>query len=270
MTGWRRFVAVGDSFTEGLDDPHPDGTGYRGWADLVAAALAARTEGFRYANLAVRGRLFPRVVDEQVPVATAMRPDLVSFAAGGNDVLRPGFEPDRLVERFDATVAGLRAGGADVLLFRFIDLSARLPGRRLLRPRIAVLNEAVGETAQRHGARLVDLSVDDEFGNPVLWSPDRLHLSSAGHLRVAAHVLTVLGAPVDPDWWTPPPRPPDPRWAAARAADLVWAGRHLVPWVVRRLTGRSSGDQVVPKRPTLAPVVAGVDPRADRPPHTMA
>src|SRR4029079_13035076 len=32
------FVAVGDSFTEGLDDLQPDGT-YRGWADLVAAPL---------------------------------------------------------------------------------------------------------------------------------------------------------------------------------------------------------------------------------------
>ena len=85
---WRSYVAVGDSFTEGLDDPYPDGS-FRGWADLVAARLAAEApDGLGYANLAVRGRLFPEVIVEQVPVALAMKPDLISFAAGGNDVLR--------------------------------------------------------------------------------------------------------------------------------------------------------------------------------------
>jgi lysophospholipase L1-like esterase len=89
---WRSFVAVGDSFTEGMDDPYPDGT-YRGWADLVASRLAVDAPDFRYANLAIRGRLFPNVVAEQVPAALAMKPDLISFAAGGNDVLRRSFDP---------------------------------------------------------------------------------------------------------------------------------------------------------------------------------
>ena len=86
MGGWRSFVAVGDSFTEGMDDPYPGGRSYRGWSDLVANHLAqvAKPDDFRYANLAVRGRLFNNVVDEQVPLAIAMKPDLVSFAAGGN------------------------------------------------------------------------------------------------------------------------------------------------------------------------------------------
>jgi lysophospholipase L1-like esterase len=262
VAGWGSFVAVGDSFTEGLDDPHPSGEGYRGWADLVAAALAARSPGFRYANLAVRGRLFPRVVAEQVPSALAMGADLISFAAGGNDVLRPGFDGAGLVARFDETIARLRASGADVVVFRFADLTARLPARRVIGPRVALLNRAVGETAERHGAVLVDLSVDDEFANPALWSADRLHLSSAGHRRVAAHVLTALGVPPDPDWWRTPARPDPLPWAAARAADLRWVGRHLVPWTVRRLTGRSSGDGVTPKRPLLAPleVADGRDP----------
>jgi hypothetical protein len=119
---------------------------------------------------------------------------------------------------------------------------------------VSLLNVAVGETAQRHGATLVDLSGDDEFGNPVLWSVDRLHLSSAGHRRVAAHVLTGLGVEPDPDWWRSPPRPPSPGWLAARTGDVVWVGRHLAPWLKRRLTGRSSGDTVVAKRPSLLPL----------------
>lgn len=134
---WRSFVAVGDSFTEGMDDAYPDGT-YRGWADLVATRLAAEAgPDFRYANLAIRGRLFPGVVAEQVPAALAMKPDLISFAAGGNDVLRPSFDPEAMVARFDEVIGRLRSGGADVLVFRFADVMARLPGQRLVAPRIA-------------------------------------------------------------------------------------------------------------------------------------
>lgn len=131
---WRSYVAVGDSFTEGMDDAYPDGS-YRGWADLVATRLAAEAgPDFGYANLAIRGRLFPNVVAEQVPSALAMKPDLISFAAGGNDVLRRSFDPDSFVPRFDSVVQRLRSGGSDVVLFRFADVMARLPGQRLVAP----------------------------------------------------------------------------------------------------------------------------------------
>ena len=255
---WNSYVALGDSFTEGLDDPYPDGTRYRGWADLVAGRLAAeaaeRGNAFHYANLAVRGRLFGRVVAEQLPLARRMRPDLVSFAAGGNDALRRNFDATALVARFDEAVAGLRAGGADVLVFRFADVTRRLPARRMILPRVEAMNRAVGETADRHGAHLIDLWHDDEFANPRLWSEDRLHLSAAGHRRVAAHVLSALGVAADAAWLASPPPPGHRSWPAARAADARWAARHLAPWVRRRLAGRSSGDLVQPKRPELSPV----------------
>jgi lysophospholipase L1-like esterase len=257
LVRWRSFVAVGDSFTEGLDDPYPDRISYRGWADLVAgqlAALAAESgSGFSYANLAIRGRLFDAVVTEQVPPALAMEPELVSFAAGGNDVLRRRFDPVTLVARFNAVVGELRATGADVILFRFADVTKRLPGRRVVQPRVDLFNEAVMEAADRHGAFLIDLWSDDEFANPLLWSVDRLHLSPAGHRRVAAHVLAALGATHEANWLTAPPVPAPQRWLAARGADLRWAGEYLAPWVRRRLTGRSSGDTVTAKRPSLAP-----------------
>ncbi|HEU5108457.1 MAG TPA: SGNH/GDSL hydrolase family protein [Micromonosporaceae bacterium] len=253
--GWRNYVAVGDSFTEGLDDPHPRGPGYRGWADLVAARLAAEAgPDFGYANLAVRARLFDAVVAEQLPAALDMRPDLVSFAAGGNDVLRRQCDPHALVRRFDQAIGKVRATGADVVLFRFADLSARLPGQRLIAPRVAVLNRGVGEVAERHGARLVDLSSDEAFDNPVLWSADRLHLSTLGHRRVAAYVLRALEVEPDPQWLDAPADPAPASWLAARRADLHWVGVHLMPWIKRRLTGRSSGDKVLPKRPGLAPI----------------
>ncbi|WNM41900.1 SGNH/GDSL hydrolase family protein [Micromonospora halotolerans] len=251
---WRSFVAVGDSFTEGMDDAYPDGT-YRGWADLVATRLAAEAgPDFGYANLAIRGRLFPNIVAEQVPAALAMKPDLISFAAGGNDVLRRTFDPDAFVPRFDAVIGQLRAGGADVVLFRFADVMARLPGQRLVAPRVALLNRVVGEVAERHGAILVDLYADDTYLNPMLWSTDRLHLSAAGHRRVAGQVLSALGVGCDEEWLMVPPHPAPTPWLAARAADLRWAGQHLAPWIKRRLTGRSSGDLITAKRPVLGPI----------------
>jgi len=254
---WRNYVAVGDSFTEGLDDLLSDGSGYRGWADLVAGRLAAVQDGFRYANLAVRGRLFPEIVEAQVPLALEMRPDLISFAGGGNDVLRRRFDPYALVARFDDVIRELRATGADVLIFRYADVTARLPGTRVILPRTKILNQAVGEVADTYGARLVDLWSDDEFGNPALWSTDRLHLSSAGHRRVAAHVLAALDLAADPSWWSTPTWPPRASWRAARAEDLRWTTQHLAPWLKRRLTGQSSGDAIFAKRPTLTPVDHG-------------
>jgi lysophospholipase L1-like esterase len=253
---WRSFVAVGDSFTEGLDDPDPETGIFRGWADLVATRLAVEAPDFQYANLAVRGRLFDSVVDEQVPPTLRMAPDVVSFAAGGNDALRRGFQPDLLLPRFQHVVGTLRAAGSEVIVFRFADVTRRLPGQRLILPRMTMMNDAVSEARDRHGALVVDLWGDDEFLNPALWSLDRLHMNAIGHRRVAAHVLAALGIDPEMTWLDAPAYPAPLSWTAARAADARWTRNHLAPWVRRRLTGRSSGDHVMPKRPTLSPFAA--------------
>jgi lysophospholipase L1-like esterase len=251
---WESYVALGDSFTEGMDDAYEDGRGYRGWADLVAGRLAAAHPRFRYANLAVRGRLFDRVVNEQVPAALAMKPALVSFAAGGNDALRRGFDQRALEGRLSEVVDRLRGNGADVVLFRFADATHLLPARRVIRPRLEFMNDLVQRVGDEHGAIVVDVWGDDAFLNRRLWSIDRLHLSTAGHRRVAARVLEALGVAADEAWLAPVPPPEELSWIGQRAADVRWATTHLAPWVRRRLTGRSSGDLVEPKRPTLAPM----------------
>src|SRR5690606_22094746 len=85
-----RYVAIGDSFTEGVGDEQPDGS-VRGWADLVAQGLADSTgRPVHYANLAIRGRLLGPIIAEQLEPALALGPTLVSFNGGGNDMLRPG------------------------------------------------------------------------------------------------------------------------------------------------------------------------------------
>ena len=137
---WSSFVALGDSFTEGLNDTRPDGS-FAGWADRVAEVLAAREpasgDEFRYANLAIRGLGLRAVVERQVPAAVAMRPDLLSLAAGGNDVLRPRADLDALGQRFDDAVAALRSDGATVLVFAGFAPAPGLPFRATISARAA-------------------------------------------------------------------------------------------------------------------------------------
>src|SRR5438067_976234 len=156
--------------------------------------------GFAYANLAIRGRLFAPIVAEQVPVALELRPELMSFAAGGNDALRRGFDPARLSAALDEVGGRLRATGADLLLFTFAPANLRLPGRGVFEARARLVNPVIAEVAQRHGARLVDLWADRLLASPSYWSVDRLHLNPAGHRRVAAHVLAALAVEPDPAW----------------------------------------------------------------------
>jgi lysophospholipase L1-like esterase len=250
---WRNFVSMGDSFSEGLDDPYPDGT-YRGWADLVAARLAVDSgPTFGYANLAIRGKLLAEVVDEQLEPTLVMKPDLVSVAAGGNDVLKPRVDTNALVDRFEPVVARLRETGADVILFRFADV-AHLPVQRIVAPRAAILNDGARYLGEKYGAYVIDLFGDEAFHHPHMWGPDRLHLSSAGHRRVAGHVLNALGVGVDEEWMLVPPAPEPTPWLLARGADLRWARQHLAPWVSRHLRGQSSAVSVSAKRPTLSPI----------------
>ncbi|HEX4090141.1 MAG TPA: SGNH/GDSL hydrolase family protein [Trebonia sp.] len=260
--GEASFVAIGDSFTEGLNDAAPGG-GYRGWADRLAGLIAAEHPGLQYANLAVRGKLIRQIMAEQVPAARAMSPGLVSLAAGGNDIIRPGGDPDTLAEIIDAAVARLRASGARVLLFTGADLVG-FPVMRLLRGRIAAYNMHLRSIADARGCDLVDLWSMRFLRELAAWSPDRLHLTSQSHQRVALRAAEVLGVPVTEDWrvsladdeFRPPAvngahRGP---WLAARREDARWAREYLAPWVSRRLHGTSSGDGVVAKRPALAPV----------------
>src|SRR6202050_4560717 len=233
IMGWMRerdltrdigsFVAIGDSFTEGLNDPLPDG-GFRGWADRVAAVPAGGGPGFRYGNLAGRGKLLAEVIAEQLPRAVDMAPDLVSVAAGGNDILR-GTDVDILAARFDAGVARLQAAGCRVVIFTGFDPRV-FPVIRLLRGRIAAYNMHLRGIADDRGADLVDLWSMRVLADPLMWSSDRLHLSSEGHRRVALRSCEILGVPQPEDWRVPLPLAP---LAQATGPAAVWVSARRRP-----------------------------------------
>lgn len=250
MHAWTRYVAIGDSFTEGIGDPEPGSPGgHRGWADRVAEELAAQTTGFSYANLAVRGRLLQGIWDEQVGPALALRPDLVTVSAGGNDILRPGSDPDEVAVRLDRMIGELRSDGATVVVFTGPDIGMT-PVMRSIRGKVAIFNEHIHAVALRHDAIVADLWALRDLALPAMWADDRLHFSALGHHTIARMVLRSLGVEHGLEALEPPPLP-QKSWRRARADDLMWAKDYFVPWIGRRLTGRSSGDGVVPKRPDL-------------------
>jgi lysophospholipase L1-like esterase len=245
---WSRYVALGDSFTEGIGDPEPKTPGgHRGWADRVAEVLAVDHQPFSYANLAIRGRLLQQIIDEQVEPALELSPDLVSISAGGNDIIRPNTDPDEVAARLEGAIERLRSGGATVVLFNGPDLGMT-PVMRRLRGKVAIYNENLRGVARRHDAVVVDMWSLRELQDARMWAPDRLHFSPMGHHVIAIAVLEALGIEHGLEPFSPEPLPPRP-WRQARADDMVWAREHFVPWVVRRLRHQSSGDGVTPKRP---------------------
>ncbi|MEU2230374.1 MULTISPECIES: SGNH/GDSL hydrolase family protein [Streptomyces] len=249
------YAAIGDSFTEGVGDPGPDGT-YVGWADRFAVLLADQLpehDDFRYANLAVRGRLLDQIVAEQVPRAKELAPDLVTFCAGGNDIIRPGTDPDDVAERFERAVADLTSAVGTVMVTTGFDTRG-VTLLKHLRGKIATYNGHVRAIADRYDCPVLDLWSLKSVQDRRAWDDDRLHLSPEGHTRVALRAAQVLGMPVpaDPDQaWPPVP----PRGTLeVRRDDIHWAREYLVPWIGRRLRGESSGDHVEAKRPDLMPL----------------
>ncbi len=245
------LVAVGDSFTEGMSDLLPDGS-YRGWADLLAGRMAAVTPGFRYANLAVRGKLIQQIVDEQVDVAAAMQADVITLVGGLNDTLRPKCDMVRVRDLLTEAVERLAPACKQLVLMHSPGRQGPVQAR--FRPRMEELFTVVDELGARHGAVVVDLYGAPSLSDPRLWDVDRLHLTAEGHRRVAEAVWQTLGYdPEDTEWRTPIPATVPPKWVARRVADARFARQHLLPWIGRRLTGRSSGDGLPPKRPDLRP-----------------
>lgn len=247
-----RFVAMGDSFTEGVGDDLPDGT-VRGWADLVALGLAtAADRPVEYANLAIRGKLLGPIVNEQLEPALALRPDLVSICGGGNDLMRPRVEISSVIGLLERVIDRAREQGAHVLLLSGPNPSRHLPFGSLLQLRGDQM-AAVGRALfSRSDITVVNNWTDRELADIRYWSDDKLHLNARGHTRVASNVLTALGVPVPVEWGADIAGQAPPNEQVTRGARYYRS--YVLPWIGRRLTGRSSGDGRAPKRPVPEPV----------------
>ncbi|MEO8262673.1 MAG: glycosyltransferase [Pseudolysinimonas sp.] len=255
---WKRYVAVGDSLTEGLCDTSRQAEGeYRGWADRLATFLAHSgpdTDAQLYANLAVRSRRIRDVVANQIPRAIELEADLVSVLVGANDLVKYAARPKRLAEQLSAGVERLRASGATVLLVT--PFAPHRPYLSLLHSRLARFNAVLTRIAEDTGAILLDFSNDPVCREERAWAEDRVHLSSHGHRMLSYRAAAALGfpgaleisaldamvheEPEDADTWIP---------------TRQWVWTHARPWALRRLRGRTAGDGLTPKQPELVPVL---------------
>jgi uncharacterized protein (DUF952 family)/lysophospholipase L1-like esterase len=252
---FERYVALGDSQTEGLNDPDGRG-GFRGWADRFAVLLLATSPHLQYANLAVRGRLMGAIRAEQLEPALAMNPDLVTVMGGLNDLMRPGVDLDAVAGHLDAMVAAGRSAGATVVTNTFPDPTQIAPLFRRLAPKVAGYNERIRAVAAAHGALVVDVAERDVATDLRIWSPDRLHANPFGHSLIAAAFADTLGVTGLDHWRVPLPASAPPGRFRRGAAELRWLSRDVTPWMLRRLRGRSSGDGITAKRPQLLPVAS--------------
>lgn len=250
-----RYVALGDSSTEGIDDPDGSG-GYRGWSQRLAERLHATTSpGLLYANLAVRGLTTAEIRATQLDAALAMRPDLATVFCGTNDVTAFRFDADQVAADIAHLQHALVTSGATVVTFTLPDLTPLMPLARVIAPRIAALNRALADAARATGATLVDFAAHAMSTDARLWSEDRFHANAAGHTRIAdalAHALLLPGS--DNTWSAPFPDPLAATVAARIRAEARWLGNHFVPWIVQNLASRHSVPVRSPKRPRLAPL----------------
>lgn len=263
-----KFLALGDSFTEGVGDHDPLRPNQaRGWADRVAEVLCSRGD-WQYANLAIRGKKIRQVINQQLEPGLALAPDLVTIYAGGNDILRPKVDINALMRGYAGMVRRFTDAGSRVLLFTGFD-TADSPLFSRTRPRTALYNELVRTIAAENGAMVADYWRWREFSDTRMWAADRLHMNAVGHTLMARRVLEVLAAQelIPADWVGEIPVPqlpavPQNSRGEKLKQDLGWAREHLVPWVTRRLTGTSSGDSLQAKYPHYVSLGAGgLEPR---------
>jgi lysophospholipase L1-like esterase len=248
---YSRYVALGDSQTEGLWDGD-DEAGLAGFADRLAATIDTHQPGLHYANLAVRGNQIRDVLDDQLPQALAMGADLITVCIGMNDMTRPGPGFDQALAQLDELYTRLASSGATVVTTTFPDLARILPIGRVLGKRVIVTNAQIRDAAQRYGFRLVDLYHAASMTQPDTWSMDRVHGSAKGHMLFAAAAAEALGLPGSShDWAYPDPAAEQPSVRSRMYSQMLWTQNLLMPWLWSHLRGKSVGDGRAPRRPAL-------------------
>ncbi|WP_416958920.1 SGNH/GDSL hydrolase family protein [Streptomyces sp. Agncl-13] len=232
-----RFVALGDSLTEGVGDPV--GEAWRGWAALLADGLAEQPEeSVEFTNLAVSGAQSRDVLERQTPAGLALNPDVVSVVIGVNDTLRCTFDIQAVAARLDEVYAAFTAQGATLLTACLPDPGAMLglPGAlaRPLARRQRAVNTVVHALSERYGAVHLHAAEGAWIMDRAIWSADRLHPGERGHRQLALRFHALLTEEGVATGVAPSPEPEFP--TPTRSASLLWLATAGTGWVARRCT----------------------------------
>jgi len=227
---------------------------YRGWADRLADVMSRANPEFTYANLAIRGKLLKQVIDDQLPVALSYvtGPEtLLTFHAGANDALRPSYKPEVAQALYAEAVRRAAASGATVMLFTVLERTGNTGrGSDVWAARFSEFNKGVRKVGSEVGAIVVDANQETFFNDSRFLAFDRLHLNAEGHNRVAQALLERLGYDFDSAWRIPLPPAQQTPWVKKRAVSAIWFATFVLPWIWRRLRGKSSGDGRSAKYPS--------------------
>jgi lysophospholipase L1-like esterase len=257
---FHRYIAIGDSSTEGLEDPDGRG-GYRGWADRLAEHIAGAQESpLEYANLAIRGLRLGEIRNTQFDAALALEPDLLTIFGGVNDALAIRCDFAAMRSDFVAMFSEARERGITVLTFTTVIPTRINPFGRQLRGRIFMLNDLIREIAQCFGVLVVDFELYPIAADPRLWFEDRLHGNALCHELMAAALAWRLGLDGFDESWAEALTEQPTRLKAREqiTGDFDWAVRYFAPWVGKGIRRVPPGHGIERKRPipTVMPKTA--------------
>ncbi len=243
-----RYVALGDSLTEGLGDrDFWSNRQNKGWADrfavLIAAELSAENRRLDYANLAVRSRRAESILTEQVKRAIELRPDLVTLMAGANDLWRPTGKLTKLEHLFREAIEGLQSSGVRIVLATTIRPNHHWAFRMGL-SRATRLTGLLRELAEQYQLELLDIYASVSLRRQRFWSPDMVHFGERGHIHVANRAAKLIG--LSHRLTVPPFEQPPKDYQTLREA-AVWIWRYVVPFMNRVLRRVTAGDGVTAK-----------------------
>lgn len=252
---YRRYVALGDSLTEGLGDNRFEKDRlFAGWADRFAVLLNedafASGEDFLYANLAVRSRNSAEILSDQVREALLLEPDLVTIMAGANDLWRPRKSWDLVRAQFTEAVQVLKAAGVTVVIANCINPVHHwsFRGGAL---RAKELTRLIEDVAREQNVLVLDIYRSPTLRRLRVWSEDCVHFGARGHAHVANKAAKLLALPHRIETPVLQPRLKDGMTVLEHAK---WIATHVTPFVSRRLRGIAAGDGVNPKRPVMSRV----------------
>ena len=254
---YRSYVALGDSLTEGLGDFDFEVSRFGcGWADRLAELLARVAyeagESFKYANLALRGSSLYDILTAQLEDALQLRPDFVTIFAGSNDFMRAKKSHPEMRALLRGAIQRLHESGAHVLLVNTVN-PVHLKLFQPLAYKAKAMTDLINSVAQEYEVPVLDLFSVNEFANLEFWCDDMVHFSGHGHISIANRAARLIGLDqgfeeTDFELMERPDRRP--------LAVMKWTVQHVIPYLVRRVRRRSSGDGLEPKHDSYVTLIS--------------
>jgi len=224
------FAVIGDSAAFGTGDSAPDGS-HRGWAYYLANSFYDECS---YVNLSRPGAKSDEVSSSQLDRAKALSPDICAVVAGGNDLLRNGFSPNKLYLNLQRTCRELMELGSEVIMVELHDPNEllRIPKimKRILRKRVESVNAVYRKISEELEIVLIKTREIPDVHNLRNWHIDRMHPGERGHKLLAREVALQLRKR---GWELSLPEAGEIQ-IRERSVQIKWLIANGLPWFLKR------------------------------------